>query len=259
MLLVHCFSREKVLLIALNWYSDVPSTVRTNTKSVEAHRPHTPICFAMRDVNACMQSTMSNLILADINLAVGWSIRQSAKFNSMPNFQAIWCIATTLVWDSEHTLLIVVHFIQPILKSIKECHAFYFWLICGVVKCCSIEVSFFGKICHQLFDLHGIIYCILYRIYIEVGNQSPPPPPWVNNTSIVGFYIEVGNPLPRVNNSSITFPPPTKKSCMKPCKQILGHKTSFQFQYTYELHAFYLLMQCTFCMYRSQGYQVHCA
>ena len=33
---------------------------------------------------------MSDLILADFNLAVGWSICQTAKFNSPPNFPAIW-------------------------------------------------------------------------------------------------------------------------------------------------------------------------
>ena len=34
-------------------------------------------------------STMNYFILADFNLAVGWSIRQTAKFNSPPNFPAI--------------------------------------------------------------------------------------------------------------------------------------------------------------------------
>jgi hypothetical protein len=32
----------------------------------------------------------NNLILVDFNLAVGWSIRQTAKFNSLPKFPAIW-------------------------------------------------------------------------------------------------------------------------------------------------------------------------
>ena len=35
-------------------------------------------------------STMNDFILADYNLAVGWSIRQTAKFNSPPNFPARW-------------------------------------------------------------------------------------------------------------------------------------------------------------------------
>ena len=33
---------------------------------------------------------MNDFILADFNLAVGWSIRQTAKFNSLPKFPAIW-------------------------------------------------------------------------------------------------------------------------------------------------------------------------
>ena len=32
---------------------------------------------------------MNDFILADFNLAAGWSIRQTAKFNSPPNFLAI--------------------------------------------------------------------------------------------------------------------------------------------------------------------------
>jgi hypothetical protein len=43
----------------------------------------------------------NDLILADFNLAVGWSIRQNTKFNSLPNFPAIQYTCTvTLPFDN---------------------------------------------------------------------------------------------------------------------------------------------------------------
>ena len=44
----------------------------------------------MRNRTAHMQSNVSDLILADLNLAVGWSIHQTIKFNSSPNFLAFY-------------------------------------------------------------------------------------------------------------------------------------------------------------------------
>ena len=67
------------------------------------------ICFAMRDRTTHVrpiQSNTSDLILADFNLAVGWCIRQTDKFNSLPNFPAIrQLIDPLLIKRSLHNIL----------------------------------------------------------------------------------------------------------------------------------------------------------
>jgi hypothetical protein len=46
----------------------------------------------LRDARSFVRAKYRNDLLVDFNLAVGWSIRQTAKFNSPPNFPAIWYI-----------------------------------------------------------------------------------------------------------------------------------------------------------------------
>ena len=56
------------------------------------HLPHkhkSPKTAATTQRPYLLISTMNDFILADFNLAVGWSIRQTAKFNSLPKFPAI--------------------------------------------------------------------------------------------------------------------------------------------------------------------------
>ena len=77
---------------AKNRYSDMSPTFRTSyCHELEQLEPkdHTHQ-FASRCAIAFVRVKHRNdLILADFNLAVGWSIRQTAKFNSPPNFPAI--------------------------------------------------------------------------------------------------------------------------------------------------------------------------
>ena len=77
---------------AKNRYSDMSPTFRTSyCQELEQLEPkdHTHQ-FASRCAIAFVRVKHRNdLILADFNLAVGWSIRQTAKFNSPPNFPAI--------------------------------------------------------------------------------------------------------------------------------------------------------------------------
>ena len=66
--------------------TNITSTFRTaqiaENSCYTNQRPH-PLIF-----------TMNDFILADFNLAVGWSIHQTAKFNSLPNFLAIQYMCT---------------------------------------------------------------------------------------------------------------------------------------------------------------------
>ena len=53
------------------------------------HKHKSPRTAATTQRRHPLISTMNDFILADFNLAVGWSIHQTAKFNSPPNFPAI--------------------------------------------------------------------------------------------------------------------------------------------------------------------------
>ena len=63
------------------------------------HKHKSPKTAATTQRPHLLISTMNDFILVDFNLAVGWSIRQTNKFNSLPNFPAIWYVVG--VWWCE--------------------------------------------------------------------------------------------------------------------------------------------------------------
>ena len=56
------------------------------------HKHKSPKTAATTQRPHLLISTMNDFIFVDFNLAVGWSIRQTDKFNSLPNFPAIWYV-----------------------------------------------------------------------------------------------------------------------------------------------------------------------